>query len=71
MIIKSHDKELKVCPFCGGKPIIEVFEMSPYERNNFDSIDGMYYEVWCDSCQAPGPTCLTEKEAMENWNNRI
>lgn len=26
--------------------------------------------LWCDTCQASGPACATEKLAAEHWNQR-
>lgn len=52
------DKELKPCPFCGGKARISLFLGN--------------YLVTCDDC--PGATfpCkgMTEKEAVKYWNRR-
>lgn len=45
--------------------------MSPYEKNSIENADGMYYEVWCDSCQSSGQTCLTKEEAINSWNSRV
>lgn len=71
MVRKLSDTEAKRCPFCGGVAILESWEMSPYEKHHLDSLDGMFYEVWCDDCQATGPTCLTEEDAINSWNKRI
>ena len=46
--------ELKPCPFCGGEAKL--------------SSNGK--EVVCLGCEALGPFCDTEAEAIEAWNRR-
>lgn len=54
--------ELKPCPFCGSKPIMEHKILKPF------------YDFWyvkCDTCsvEISNPS-MTEKEAIEVWNRR-
>ena len=55
--------ELKSCPFCASKPIIETFKG-----------DGEnYVHVCCYACGVEGPKVSRQKEkqAIEKWNRRI
>lgn len=71
MIIENSRSFLRKCPFCGGTAVVESWEMSSYEKLNIDSVDGMFYQGWCDDCQSSGPTCLTLEDAIKSWNQRI
>ena len=54
-------KDLKVCPFCGGKGIIEDIE---YE-------DGISYAIICDDCGAQSKEFDRLLDAFVAWNKRI
>ena len=63
------NKELKPCPFCGGKAVI-----------NHDTMFGSdnpteYYRVYCtnDECSMGCPDALfdSEEEIIKDWNTRI
>mgnify|MGYP003362451693 CR=1 FL=1 len=49
-------EKLKSCPFCGDD--------EPLMRGD----DWSYVE--CDECDASGPECKTEAEAITAWNTR-
>ena len=56
------EKELKPCPFCGGKAIV-LHTKSIYELPHFF--------VTCGSCGVETPrVCKTEEQAREVWNRR-
>ena len=50
--------ELKPCPFCGGKAII-------------DGCDETLWIVICKKCDASIGYKETEQEAIEAWNSRV
>ena len=58
------DKELKPCPFCGGKPY-------------FYQIHVEYGKVWKVMCGARMDCCAilndykTQEEAADGWNRRV
>lgn len=58
-----RELELKPCPFCGGTTLTIVDE-----RVN-------EYAVWCESCDAMGPsTDFDERDkfkAVDLWNKRV
>lgn len=49
--------ELKVCPFCGGKP--EAILNMPFFR------------IVCKRCGAMGPRSMVEETAYHAWNTRV
>ncbi len=52
-------EEIKPCPFCGGKAEMIL-------HSNWYG----YIECCNDECLACGPMGDTEKEAIQNWNQR-
>ncbi len=56
------NKELKPCPFCGGKAKLWT------AKDSFDS-NGWYSEVTCQHCNAR--TTGNEDEAIDAWNKRV
>lgn len=64
------DFNLRACPFCGGKAIIESWDMTPYEKLGIDNPDGRWYSVFCSECCSSGPDCLTAVDAVNEWNQR-
>lgn len=62
-------KDLRNCPFCGGKAHLETWKMTPYERLHFGGY--AWYGVFCDNCGASGPDCTDEYEAKSLWNTRV
>lgn len=51
--------EVKKCPFCKGQPTPWVME------NSF----GNRY-VNCETCNAQGPACDSDEQAITAWNRR-
>lgn len=62
--------KLKSCPFCGGKPALESWEMSPFEKINIENSDGNWYAVYCTACCAEGAGNITAIDAINSWNMR-
>lgn len=58
----SDDKELKPCPFCGGKNL-DISQVS-------EVVDYGWYVVDCFDCVISGPMRLGEDEAIKAWNTR-
>lgn len=65
--------ELKICPFCGGRPKIEQVMCPDGQCHYFD------WRISCNSCPATmqiaadnyyGRDYFTEEEAIEIWNRR-
>ncbi len=54
--------ELKPCPFCGGQKI------TPFTGDGAEGIGRC--ATFCDWCNAEGPHCDTEAEAIAAWNQR-
>ena len=52
-------RELKPCPFCGGKADLYVYKWW-----------GTAYGVECQKCKGLIDRCLTQKEAIAAWNRR-
>lgn len=50
-------EELKPCPFCGSKDILE----SGYQVN----------WITCLNCECDGPLEKTKQEAIKAWNKRV
>ena len=53
-------RELKICPFCGGKAELKHPDYEYYSPSWFK----------CTQCGAEGPTKASELEAQEAWNRR-
>lgn len=58
-------EELKKCPFCGGKA--DIYE----GEQDFLIYKQKCYSVFCKSCHCTTQYERTEKEAIDNWNNRV
>lgn len=67
-IINEYD--LLRCPFCGGEPALESWEMSPFEKMNIENIDGRWYAVFCTNCCAEAGGCTSADDAVKAWNMR-
>lgn len=65
--MKNYEKELKPCPFCGGKKLVIT---------NCEDLDtyGNNYNICCDfnqgGCGASSGYRSSIKEAVELWNKR-
>ena len=62
-----NKKELKPCPFCGHKAKLRECLYDDYYIKR-------YYIVHCIKCNGSvgnSNSCLTEEEAIENWNKRV
>ena len=66
---KRNSLSLLPCPFCGGKPVIDKWELSTYERIYLDY--DYWWAVFCDDCLAEGANMLSKKEAIAAWNRRV
>lgn len=64
-----QNEDLHECPFCGGKAIMESWEMTPYEKMYIDS-DGKWYSVFCSICLSCSGNYTTAAEAAAAWNRR-
>lgn len=53
-------KDIKPCPFCGGKAIHDHF-LEEYFK---------IYVIKCKSCDASTTACISRKQAIEAWNRR-
>lgn len=51
--------ELKPCPFCGGKAIVDMDEYCCWD-----------WHAWCFNCNCDVGHYATEEEAIEAWNTR-
>lgn len=51
-------KELKPCPFCGGKATVNQF------------LDSLFW-VRCTECGSENQASNTEKQAIDAWNRRV
>ena len=56
--------ELKPCPFCGDKDLID------YEYQNYYSSPYCRLRVACRKCGARGPLCDSKEQAIDAWNKR-
>lgn len=63
--------ELKPCPFCGGQPVKQKWEMSLDERFHIPDNHGYWYSIFCNKCFSEGSECITEEEAIKAWNRRV
>ena len=68
---KNNFMELKSCPFCGGIPALESWNMSPYEKMNIENSDGNWYAVFCTACCAESWSCVNAADAENLWNTRV
>jgi Lar family restriction alleviation protein len=50
------------CPFCGGEASI----VSTFDRDDVQQFYGN-----CETCDAYGPSGLTESEGVDKWNRRV
>lgn len=57
------NKELKLCPFCGGSA-------SVITKERYDDATENYFAIVCNNCYAKVPWCGKEKEAKKWWNRR-
>lgn len=57
------------CPFCGGKPVIESWGLSAYEKMFIDA--DYWWAVFCDDCLSEGANMLSKEEAITAWNRRV
>lgn len=57
--------QLQPCPFCGNRNLDDT--CSERERG---SGQRQYFYVYCNLCQACGPTDFKREDAIEQWNVR-
>ena len=58
---KMEHKELKPCPFCGGKEA---------EIKSLIHLGIILFNVMCEKCCATGGVGRTKEQAEEAWNRR-
>lgn len=61
MSIVLSNIELKVCPFCGEKPI---FTKDSHPNGLW------YYKIFCDNCNFHIGTVKGENSIINKWNTR-
>jgi len=61
----SKTVELKPCPFCGGRNLDSTCQ----DREETGARRGFYF-VYCNLCEACGPTDFDHEGAIEEWNIR-
>lgn len=63
----ENNRELKPCPFCGGKAS-KVFDPDGTEQ-----ADGKEwaYTVVCNRCCASTGLCWSEEQSIKAWNDRV
>ena len=63
----SKDKELKPCPFCGGKADVS------FDPDGVKDTTGRKwsYTVLCNNCCATSGLCWSSDMAMAAWNRRV
>ena len=57
------------CPFCGGKPVLDTWELNTYEKMYLSYEN--WWSVFCDDCLAEGPNLFSKEEAIAAWNRRV
>lgn len=76
MAVESLEKQMSItttllpCPFCGGKPVLESWEMSAWDKMNIARNSKYWWHVFCDDCLGGGPDMQNAREAIEAWNRR-
>lgn len=78
-VILENGQELNYCPNCGGKPRLEMAFSNKPTRSN----ERLYHEcigsladyparyfVRCVECGLGTPCCESQKQAIEQWNNK-
>lgn len=70
MSIEYSGIELKPCPFCGGRAILESWPMTPFEQICIPIEEKAWYGVFCNDCAASGPDDITKEDAIAAWNRR-
>lgn len=66
---KKMSEELKPCPFCGGKAVIEVIELHRHIICKMPVYKGGAF-IECTECGC-AISGETETEATEKWNRRL
>jgi Lar family restriction alleviation protein len=63
------EKNLKPCPFCGGKGSLRFYQDESLWSHNIVT----YSEIGCRECDYSMNFCKDDegKDAIEKWNNRI
>lgn len=61
---------LKPCPFCGSKSRWEhAIDATCREQERMGAHRDFYY-VFCEDCEASGPTDYVQANAIDKWNTR-
>ena len=50
------------CPFCGGTFLVVHKDMT--------AAPDYHVQIWCNTCDAMGPSARNEVEAFAKWNGR-
>ena len=61
--------ELKPCPFCGNKAILEHSELNYLKGNCADSVRGLYSTEWTVKCSYCSISKVKETEYYRFTNN--
>ncbi len=59
------NEELKLCPFCGGRP-----ELDHLSADSMEPFDDDYY-VSCTKCEVQQIANYSETDAIARWNKRV
>ena len=59
------------CPFCGGKSVLQNWELNYYEKCNIDTDSDYWWSVFCEDCFCEGPSGFSKEEAIVAWNRRF
>lgn len=67
--------DLKPCPFCGGKAVMNNLTFSLRGLVHLDShVNGEEkdtYDVSCSTCEVTTGICYTEEKTKKLWNQRV
>lgn len=65
----AREKGLKICPFCGGIPVIDRYSVTTDEADEIITWTSYFVECFDCGCKtAPG---VTEEDVIEVWNKRF
>ena len=65
----AREKSLKICPFCGGVPVIDKSSVTTDEADEI--ITWTSYTVECFDCGCKTAPGVTEQDVIDVWNKRF